>query len=323
MLIRALKLTQTRLPQTASYSATRINESAPVLPIFSRHHIHTSADQYSSLAKINNAFKQLAEFPEPRADILDHIHRESDKLVEEAKQSQLRGGYNVDNWKLAPLGQTQILLQSLAFGTDSLVTLSDHSRNEFDAYLQRCEQGLLPPGTSFYFACSVALSHNYIHGNMNLEKGVKHYHEYTQVGQKYCTETGDVELAHRQYVVICQNFPEWMRRIPVAESIVAANPVQNVSMNCGNVKTVPLGDGQAKQLLVAKSLLPFIHQCSKYVFSHHKGLEKPVTENGRTVGWINNRTYHHSSRLPAIIHVKPNGEHAEPETSATATKFSR
>lgn len=325
MFLRSLQMGLPIAPQAARLPVSAFNAASlvPIQPIVrqSKQHLHTS--KASSHAKINQAFALREALPEPEPAILDHIHRESNELVEEAKQSQLRGGYNVDNWKLAPLGQNQILLQSLAFGTGSLVTLPNFSKQEFDAYLERCQQGLLPLGTSFYFACSVALSHNYIHGNMNLNQGVKHYHEYTQVGQKYCTKTGEVELAHRQYVVICQNFPEWMRRIPVATSIVAANPEQKISMECGNVKTVALGDGKATQLLVAKSLLPFIHHCSKYVFSHHHGLERPINANGQRIGWQRTRLFHDAAQAPDVIHVKPNGEHAAPDSSATATKLSR
>lgn len=326
MFLRSLQLGAPKSPQITFFSGkplSQVAQTMPRLPIVVQSKRDQCTAQVSSHAKMNNVLMQRIDLPEPESAILDHIYRESYSLVEEAKQSQLRSGYNVDNWKLAPLGHTQILLQSLAFGTGSLVTLPNYSKNEFDAYLERCKQGTLPLGTSFYFACSVALSHNYIHGNMSLGKGVKHYHEYTQVAQKYCTKTGDVELAHREYVVICQNFPEWMRRIPVATSIVAANPVQKISMECGKTKTISLGDGQATQLLVAKSLLPFIHHCSKYVFSHHQGLEKPVVVNGQQTGWDSNNSRRKSAQLPEIIHVKPDGEHAEPDTSATATKLSR
>jgi hypothetical protein len=326
MFLRSLQLVAPKSPQATFISVkplSQVAQTAQRMLTVTQSKRDQCTGQVSSHAKITNVLTQRYDLPEPEPAILDHIYRESYSLVEEAKQSQLSGGYNVDNWKLAPLGHTQILLQSLAFGTSSLVTLPNHSKNEFDAYLERCKQGLLPLGTSFYFACSVALSHNYIHGNMTLEKGVKHYHEYTQVGQKYCTKTGDVELAHREYVVICQNFPAWMRRIPVATSIVAANPVQKISMDCGKTKTASLGDGQATQLLVAKSLLPFIHDCSKYIFSHHNGLEKSHNVNGQKIGWHNNNQNRHSADLPEIIHVKPNGEHAEPDSSATATKLSR
>lgn len=324
MFLRSLALNISTKPQASRLSVREISHTAHVAapPTSTPVKNQPLPGQASSNYNINRAFAQRDILSEPSAAIQDYILRESQSLVEEARESQIRGGYNVDNWQLQPLGGIQILLQSLAFGKDSLVTLPNLTNDDFDDYIERCKQGKLPPGTSFYFACSMAMSHNYIHGNMNLDEGVKHYHQYTQVGQKHCTKTGDVVLHHRQYLGIFQNLPEWIRQIPVATSIVAANPVQNITLECGNIKTVSLGDGQARQILVAKSLLPFIHHHAKYIFSHHQGLEKSIKHNDKKILWCGKRLFHNVALLPEVIHVNPEGEHETPVASATATKLS-